>query len=164
MAETLPLGSKHYLQFLRVSRDAPRREPSWTTELDGKHRYGRGQTLRLFGRYAVVVGTWTDKSPEDLIEESTAGLGHDISPEQFATLQLRFQEHNEERLREGWIAPKWHWRRYWLLLQPYLQRFGVIRVDAYNLVTWRRPPWLPRKPSKDGWQPLRVVQEPDEAA
>lgn len=150
MAQAFPLGTKHYLQFLRVSRDAPRREPSWTTELDGKQRFGRGQTNRLFGPYALVVGSWTTQTPDDVIEESLAGLGADLRPDQFEELRARFSGHNIERLETGWVAPWWHHQHWLRRVLPLLVRTGLATTPAYGVVHWTKP-W---KRSKSDWQPM----------
>lgn len=152
MAQAFPLGKRHYLQFLRVGRDAPRREPSYTTELTGKKRYGRGQTHRLFGPYALVVGSWTTQTPHDIYEESVAGLGADLTPEQYNTLRERFSPHNRERLETGWVAPWWH-RQHWLRRAlPLLVRLRLVTTPAYGVYHFRRP-W---KTPTDGWRPMEV--------
>jgi len=165
-------------------------------EIKGKKRYGRGHLLRL-GTVGIAVGRWTQRTPEEQaqIENGLAMLEPDedgeyvttgddavvrlIEADEIDDLRGRFNSENDRMLRSGWEPPAWHWRRWRDLVLPWLQHRGVLHVNAYDNITWRRPwdwefallqraPWLrdhldrlwarlPRRP--DGWKPLQVVHD-----
>lgn len=149
MPQAIPLPRNRYVQYLESGPEAPRREIARTHEIKGQQRHGLGVAYRLFGRHAVVLGRWSPEAltptemtllkeefPDwdgddfhDLIaridqeddEEETENWPRLITAEEADTLRERFAE-SVEKVRVGWLPPRWHWRRYFNKALPWLHR------------------------------------------
>lgn len=154
MPQAVPLPRDLYVQYLRTPPDAPRRAPVRTTEVKGQKRVGEGQVFRLFGPHAVALGRWSPMTPGERIqaareqiaemqrlqgisEPSDDGWGRLIRPDEIDTVAGQIAQ---EKIREGWQPPIWHWRFYWERLLAVLNNVGLVNVVAYNsaLFTPRR--------------------------
>ena len=169
MPQAITLGrTSKYVQITLTDRYAPRIEPMRTTEVKGKKRYGEGLLYRVLGRLAVGVGQW--KEPPDpakirLIEGIEEGeiAPHLINDDQFDQLRARMSDITYRKLQDGWTPPRWHWRRYQEFLLPWMDKLGIVRVDAYADVHLKWPDWWPERlrptPVVDGWRPMAVIED-----
>lgn len=163
MPQALPVGRLHFVQYLRTEPTAPRREPARVTEVKGRKRTGTGVVYRLFGHHAVVLGRWSQMTVQERVRaareraDDLDAWGRLIGAEEADDLARQFAG---RKIREGWIPPWWHWRRYWGIFMALVHRGGFGEVVAYNEIRWTlmRPlKRLWRRPRPD----LRVVT-PDE--
>lgn len=176
MPQALPVGPQHYVQYLRTQPDAPRQEPARTTEIKGRKRHGEGVAYRLFGHHAVVLGRWVQTPPWIPEHLDTDSWGRVIEPDEAEALRQRMLM--DDKIRDGWQPPKWHWRFYLEKFHGFASRIGLMNVQAYNLASWtpRRMlrvlyEWVMRKlfvhqmpeEAVGDWQPLHVVEDEDVA-
>lgn len=139
MPQTLPLPRDRYVQYLKTGPDAPRQEPARTHEIKGKKRHGVGVAYRLFGLHAVVLGRWTDQwitaaEVQQIEEQGEDGWGRVIDFDEAE--RLRQSMLADERIREGWQPPIWHWRFYLERVVAILNNVGLGVEEAYNLYRW----------------------------
>lgn len=139
MPQALPLPRGRFVQYLRTVPDAPRQEPARTHEIKGKKRHGVGVAYRLFGHHAVVLGQWTDQwitatEVQQIEEAGEDGWGRLIDFNEAE--RLRQSLLSDERIREGWRPPLWHWRYYLEKSWGVLNNLGLMNVQAYNLARW----------------------------
>jgi hypothetical protein len=139
MPQALPLPRGRFVQYLRTEPEAPRQEPARTHEIKGKKRHGVGVAYRLFGHHAVVLGQWTDQwitgTEARLIQEAGEdGWGRVIAIDEAE--RLRQSLLSDDRIREGWQPPVWHWRFYLERVVAVLNNLGLGDVQAYALFRW----------------------------
>lgn len=143
MPHAWPLGRERYVQYLRTTPDAPRREPARTHEVKGKRRHGEGVAYRLFGSHAFVLGrwtgrAWTEQERAEFEYQSQQGermdpWGRLIRPDEIDTVAGQVAQ---EKFDEGWQPPLWHWRFYWEKVSGVLNNVGLMNVRAYNEGRW----------------------------
>jgi hypothetical protein len=139
MPQALPLPRGRFVQYLRTVPEAPRQEPARTHEIKGKKRHGVGVAYRLFGHHAVVLGRWTDQwitatEIKEIQEAGEDGWGRVIAIDEAE--RLRQSLLSDDRIREGWQPPVWHWRFYLERVVAVLNNLGLGDVQAYALFRW----------------------------
>jgi hypothetical protein len=166
MPFALHLGQKHYVALVQIEPDAPRREPGHIQEFRGRLKYGEGQQIRLYGRHAVQLGSWTSRPPDEqeIIDEFDRAITDEdddtvmrlLTNEEIDDLSERMNETVEAKLRRGWVPPPWHWMYYNQRYVEFLSRHHLAKAVAYNKIHMYGPKqWLVMFPWPDRIEPVR---------